>query len=100
MMRYATLSVLLLLAPVAAHAQSPAPAPQASQYCLAASAGFLQSESQGFAELHKCQRGDTIIIPGGSTSAVARVCDFTKAVVLVGGNIICVTQGTERARRQ
>lgn len=58
----------------------------------------MLDEARGFAELKKCTRGDTIIIPGSSGSVVARICDFSKAVVAVGGNVICVIQA-ERARR-
>jgi hypothetical protein len=83
-----------------ASAQPAAPpaAPAASAYCVSGAGGFLMSEAQGFAEMKKCQRGDTIIIPAASASVVARVCDFTKAIVPSGGNIVCVMQG-ERGRR-
>jgi hypothetical protein len=86
----------LVIATATALAQPAAP-PQ-SAYCVSASGGFLSSEAQGFAELKKCQRGDTVIIPAGSASVVARVCDFSRAVVASGGSIICVVQG-ERSRR-
>jgi hypothetical protein len=60
----------------------------------------MQNDATGFAELRKCAKGDTIIIPAGSGSVVARVCDFTRSMILAGGNVICMMQDGERPRKQ
>jgi hypothetical protein len=75
-------------APQAATPRAPAPA-ASSAYCVAAAAGFMQSDSAGHAALSQCARGDTIILPGQSTNAIARVCDFTRSIVAAGGTVIC-----------
>jgi hypothetical protein len=70
-----------------------------SDYCLAASAAFLESESKAFDELKKCARGDTIVIPAKSASAVARLCDFSKAIVATPDHVVCVIVTPERASK-
>ena len=70
-----------------------------SSYCQAGSGGFLMSEAKGYAAIGACSRGDTIIIPGGSTSVIARVCDFSKSIVQVSDNIVCVMVVPERGKR-
>jgi hypothetical protein len=93
-MRSGSIIIMLVFFSVTASAQ---PA-MTSAYCLSGAAGFFRGEDQGFAEMKKCQRGDTIVIPSGSASVVARVCDFGKAIVSSGSNVVCVLQG-ERGRR-
>jgi hypothetical protein len=100
------LTLIALLTFHTAFAQVPAPTqavkPAAkshlppSAYCLPASAGFLESETKAFEEITKCARGDTIVIPARSPSAVARLCDFSKAVVSVGEYVVCVIVLPER----
>jgi hypothetical protein len=70
-----------------------------SDYCLAASAAFLESETKAFDELKKCARGDTIVIPAKSASAVARLCDFSKAIVATPDHVVCVIVTPERASK-
>ena len=88
-----------------ANAQTPAPTPPikpfmpAAGYCLPASVGFLESETKAFEGMRKCSRGDTIVVPTRSASAVARICDFSKAIVTAGENIVCVIVMPERASR-
>lgn len=88
-----------------AYAQTPAPKTvprppaQASAYCLAGSAGFLESETKALEELKKCARGDTIVIPSRNASSVARMCDFSKAIVAAGENIVCTMVAPERATK-
>lgn len=77
----------------------PQPAASTSSYCQAGSGGFLMSEAKGYAAIGACSRGDTIIIPGGSTSVIARVCDFSKSIVQVSDNIVCVMVVPERGKR-
>lgn len=105
-MRRGIFTLTALLASHAAYAQVAAPAaptrPAAkprlppSSYCLPASAGFLESETKAFEEIAKCARGDTIVIPSRSPSAVARLCDFSKAIVSVGEYVVCVIVLPER----
>jgi hypothetical protein len=91
----------LIFAP-AAYAQTPAPKAalrppaQVSAYCLPGSAGFLESETKAFEEMRKCARGDAIVIPSKNASSVARICDFSKAIVAAGDNIVCVMVSPER----
>src|SRR5665213_1455399 len=100
------ITLVAVLASQLVYAQAPAPTPsvkpaaklhlQPSAYCLPGSAGFLESESKAFEEITKCARGDTIVIPAHSPSAVARLCDFSKAVVSVGEYVVCVIALPER----
>jgi hypothetical protein len=99
------LAFTVLIFATAAYAQTPAPkAPlrppaQVSAYCLAGSAGFLESETKALDEVRKCARGDTIVIPSRNASSVARLCDFSKAIVAAGENIVCVMVSPERATK-
>jgi hypothetical protein len=80
--------------------QSPVrPPPLASAYCLPVSAGFLESETKASEEMRKCARGDTVVIPARSPGAVARMCDFSKAVIALGENVVCVLVFPERASK-
>ena len=100
--------IVLLAASVSqAQAQAPAPAPAprpspkvaVSGYCLAASAAFLESETRASDELKKCARGDTIVIPAKSASAVARLCDFSKSIVATPDHVVCVILTPERVSK-
>lgn len=85
-------------APSSAAPPKPAAAPP-SNYCVTASGGFLRSDADGYAALNSCSRGDTVVLPGGSTSVIAQVCDFTKAIVAAGGNVVCSIISPARVRR-
>jgi hypothetical protein len=78
--------------------RAPLPVPQ-SAYCLPVSAGFLESEAKASDELKKCARGDTIVIPARSPGAVARMCDFSKAIVPLGESVVCTMIFPERASK-
>lgn len=73
--------------------------PVASLYCLPVSAGFLESEAKASDEMKKCSAGDTIVVPSRSAGAIARMCDFSKSVVAIGDNVVCVMVLPERASR-
>ena len=97
MIRTSTTLVGLLYV-TAAYSQAPtsAPAPPKAvaiaptlSYCVSGSSGYMTSDAAGDAAIAGCSRGDTIVLPGGNTYAVARVCDFTKAIVTVGGTVVC-----------
>jgi hypothetical protein len=79
--------------------KTPRPLPVASAYCLPVSAGFLESDTKASEEARKCSRGDTVVIPARSPGAVARMCDFSKAVIALGENVVCVLVFPERASR-
>jgi len=92
-----------LFAASSANAQTPPPTarplPIVSSYCLPVSAGFLESETKASEEMRKCARGDTVVIPARSPGAVARMCDFSKAVIALGENVVCVLVFPERASK-
>jgi hypothetical protein len=96
-------SVILLVTmigtPTLAQSNLPQNAPAPSSHCQGASGGFLRSDNDGYQQLSRCARGDTVIIPNGSTSVVARVCDFTRAIVPGGGNVVCSYSGSTRPIR-
>jgi glucose/arabinose dehydrogenase len=73
--------------------------PPSSAYCLPVSAGFLESEAKASDEMKKCNRGDTIVVPARTPGAVARMCDFSKAIVALGENIVCSMVFPERASK-
>jgi hypothetical protein len=106
LVHFVALAVLISMSRV--HAQSPAPAAQAgansrpmptSNYCLPVSAAFLESEAKASDQMKKCSRGDTIVVPARSAGAVARMCDFSKAIVAVGDNVVCAMVFPERPSR-
>src|SRR6267154_6342740 len=103
-----TLIILALLGLTATKAQESVGTPKApprappaplSAYCLPVSAGFLESEAKASEEMRKCARGDTVVIPARSPGAVARMCDFSKAVIAFGENVVCVLVFPERASK-
>jgi hypothetical protein len=98
-----TFTVLFVASSASAQApppKSPArPPPIVSAYCLPVSAGFLESDTKASEEMRKCFRGDTVVIPARIPGAVARMCDFSKAVVALGENVVCVLGFPERASR-
>jgi hypothetical protein len=49
--------------------------------------------------MKKCARGDTIVIPAKSASAVARLCDFSQAVVTAEDHVVCVLVMPERVSK-
>jgi len=110
-MRFAFALAAMMLAS-GANAQAPAPAqppklptrPAAvsappSSYCLPASAAFLEGDSKAAEEMRKCARGDTVVIPARNPGAVARVCDFSKSMVAIGDNVVCVMVSPERGSK-
>ena len=48
----------------------------------------------------RCQPGETVILESNSMGMIASACDFSKAVVIVGQNIICVLGASSGAREQ
>ncbi|MEJ0068337.1 MAG: hypothetical protein WDO24_05965 [Pseudomonadota bacterium] len=74
-----------------------------SAYCSAGSIAMLQdSTDKEIGEVRaKCRPGDTIRIPGGrgGDMAVARVCDFSKAIANAGGMVICVVAAPRAIRK-
>jgi len=100
------LALFALIAATGANAQAPIAAPKlpsrpppVSGYCLPVSAGFLESEAKASEEMRKCARGDTIVIPARSAGAVARMCDFSKAIVALGENVVCAMVFPERGSK-
>ena len=86
-----------------AKSQPAAPAADSTAYCRSAS--DLLVEGSGDDEIakvwQKCKRGDTIALNAGAQGAVlliGRLCDFTRPIVNVGYQVICVL-GAERGVR-
>jgi hypothetical protein len=82
-----------------AYSQTPTtatePAQDASAYCQAAAAAFREGAGEAeYAKVNeKCRPGDTIGFNATARSSVlqvARLCDFTKQVVNMGSEIVCV----------
>jgi len=100
-----SIAVLVFFPAAIVQAQTPAPAMRPSSklmpsaYCLAGSAAFLESETKASDEIKKCVRGDTIVIPAKSASAVARLCDFSKAIVATPDHVVCVLLTPERVSK-
>jgi hypothetical protein len=74
-----------------------------SAYCRAGAAALFQGsgEAELAAVQQNCRRGDVIAISAagqGSTFQIGRLCDFTKAIVNAGGQIVCVLSGTRPIR--
>jgi hypothetical protein len=83
-------------------AVGPMPAPP-SAYCRAGAAALFQGA--GDAELatvqQNCQRGDIIAISTaaqGSVFQIGRLCDFSKAIVNAGGQVLCALTSTRGIR--
>jgi hypothetical protein len=78
------------------------PAPP-SAYCRAGSAALFQGagDSELATVQQSCQRGDIIAISTaaqGSVFQIGRHCDFSKAIVNAGGQILCSLTGTRGIR--
>jgi hypothetical protein len=75
------------------------PGPTPSAYCSSGAGAFTLSQEQGFAETRqKCKPGDTILLPGGSTGAIARICDFSRSIVSTDGLVICTVTSQRSSR--
>lgn len=95
-----SLALGTLCAATAALAQTPPPAapraaPEPSAYCRSAAQALFQGggEVEMAAVSRACRRGDTIAINSSAQAAVfqvGRLCDFTKSIVSMGPQIVCV----------
>lgn len=99
-----SLSFAPLYAQGVAPAATPKPAAEPSAYCRSAAQALFQGGA-GDAEIaavtRACRRGDIIAIntgAQGSVFQVGRLCDFTKSVVVMGPQTLCVL-GAERSVR-
>jgi hypothetical protein len=82
-------ALLLLATPLPRAAAQNEPA--RSHYCVAV-AGTLIGKASEEAIKHvgeSCAPGDTIVIPTNDSAAVARLCDFTKQIVVISESVIC-----------
>ena len=64
----------------------------AQSYCVGGSlvAQETQMPTDGAKALRtRCQSGDIVYFPHNSTALIGLVCDFTKSIVVSGGNVIC-----------
>lgn len=110
-MRFAAFMISIILSITAVRAQAspsatvaPKQANEPSAYCRSAAQALLQGGA-GDAEIaavtRACRRGDVIAINTGSQGSVfqvGRLCDFTKSVVVMGPQTLCVL-GAERGIR-
>jgi hypothetical protein len=111
MIRTATIATALLCC-AGAYAQAPAPtapparaapAQEPSAYCRAGAAALFQGsgDAEMAAVQQSCRRGDIIAISAaaqGSTFQIGRLCDFSKAIVAAGGQVLCALTGTRGIR--
>jgi hypothetical protein len=79
------------------------PAQEPSAYCRAAAVALFQGS--GVAELaavqQGCRRGDIIAISTsaqGSVFQIGRMCDFSKAIMNAGGQVLCALTGARGSR--
>jgi hypothetical protein len=85
--------------PAPAPATAARPAPEPSAYCRAGTAALFQGagEAEMAAVQQGCRRGDIVAISTssqGSVFAIGRLCDFSKAIVNAGGQVLCALTGT------
>jgi hypothetical protein len=111
MIKTATIAMALLCC-AGAYAQAPAPtappakaapAQEPSAYCRAGDAALFQGsgESELATVQQSCRRGDIIAISTsaqGSVFQIGRLCDFSKAIVNAGGQVLCALTGTRAIR--
>jgi len=89
-------SVLVFLTSLAfaSLAQAQSSETSAPAYCGSGSAALaLGSGSAGnrLVEIRqKCRPGDTIFLPIANPSVIAKVCDFSRAIVATGYDVVCV----------
>jgi hypothetical protein len=93
--------LLLAIGPtVPAHAQSSETA--TSAYCASGSAALAlgsASTTNRLVELsQKCRPGDTIFLPIANPSVIAKICDFSRAIVSTGYDVVCVLTEVRRDR--
>jgi hypothetical protein len=79
------------------------PAQEQSAYCRSAAVAFFKESGDAEYAIvrQKCKRGDTIAINTAAQGAVfhiARLCDFSKAIVVTGPTTICVLVGERPIR--
>lgn len=85
-------------------AAAPAPATNdTSAYCRSADQSLREGsgDAQVATVWQRCKKGDTIAISAGAQGAasqIARLCDFTRPVVNVGSQVVCVL-GPEKSIR-
>jgi hypothetical protein len=75
---------------------TPAVHGQSSSYCIIGTQAVAVSTVSDVRS--KCKPGDTLILSGAETGAVAMLCDLSRTVVLPKGDVVCVLV-EERATR-
>jgi hypothetical protein len=87
MRRWIAAAVLTALAPVAEAAPEP---PHYCGYPIVA-AQISKTPTDALADIQgKCRPGDAILIPVGNGALIGSLCDFTRAVVAEGRDVLCV----------
>lgn len=83
-------------------AQAQASEPAKSAYCASGSAALAlgsASTTNRLVELsQKCRPGDTIFLPIANPSVIAKICDFSRAMVSTGYDVVCVLTEVRRDR--
>jgi hypothetical protein len=77
-----------------AHAQSSEPS--APAYCGSGSAALALGSGSAMNRLaevrQKCRLGDTIFVPTANPPVIAKICDFSRAIVSTGHDVVCVNR--------
>ena len=90
----------LLLAVVLITSGSPC---LAEAYCAASRRASVGADGIGNnlkSLREQCQPGETIVLEVNSLSMIAMACDFSKTIIAVGQNIICVLSGPGGTKEQ
>jgi hypothetical protein len=76
-------------------------APEVSAFCQSGSAAAMAHAGANSALYQliwqNCKAGDIIQIPADDLSVISTVCDFSRAVVAIGGRIFCALLSEPRA---
>lgn len=75
----------------------------AETYCAASRTASVGADGIGNnlkSLREQCQPGETVVLEGNSLSMIAMTCDFSKAVVTAGQNIICVLSSPSGMKAQ
>lgn len=83
-----------------AHAQSSDTS--SSAYCGSGSTALALGSGNPINRLaevrQKCRPGDTIFVPTANPSVIAKICDFSRAIVSTGYDVVCVLTATRPDR--
>lgn len=63
-------------------------------YCGSGSAALALGSGSAMSRLaevrQKCRPGDTIFVPTANPPVIAKICDFSRAIISTGQDVVCV----------